>query len=292
MNLWKAILSGTLIMNLVGCGGDSAPSAFVNTDGTLTQGVIYGEDSIQEVSTHTRNTRANVALVHADKWNDIMKGEAIWTVDEVYGTGPQLAWSDQESKAFCSGTLIGPKLVLTAGHCFTEDHTCENTVFVFNDEQKMEGATTRKGWQCKLIVAQKNDFQGGLDYALVEISIPRDEVEPVVIAETPAVVGDSVYSIGYPLGSLKKTAQGKVRRVNETGSLETNLDVFVGNSGSPVFDSKTHELIGVLHGVEDDFQEQSAEGGSVEIMKCAEDACKGEFVIPIQKILADIEKQK
>ncbi|AFY00640.1 trypsin-like serine peptidase [Bdellovibrio bacteriovorus] len=291
MNVWKAALAGALIMNLVGCGGGSAPSAFVNTDGTLTQGVIYGEDSIQEVSTHTRNTRANVALVHSDKWNEIMKGDAAWTVDEIYGTGQQLPWSDQESKAFCSGTLVAPKMVLTAGHCFTEDHTCENTVFVFNDEQKMEGATARKGWQCKQIVAQKNDFQSGLDYALVEVSMPKDEVEPVVMSTIASVVGDSVYSIGYPLGSLKKTAQGKVRSVNEMGSLETNLDVFVGNSGSPVFDSKTHDLIGILHGGEDDFQPES-EDGSVQIMKCAEDGCKGEFVIPIQKIVADIEKQK
>ncbi|CAE78928.1 serine protease [Bdellovibrio bacteriovorus] len=291
MKLWKAALAGALIMNLVGCGGDSAPSAFVNTDGTLTQGVIYGEDSIQEVSTADRNTRANVALVHLDKWNEIIKGEAIWTVDEVYGTGQQLPWSGQESKAFCSGTLVAPKMVLTAGHCFTEDHSCENTVFVFNDEQKMDGATTRKGWHCKQIVAQKNDFQSGLDYALVEVSMPKDEVEPAIMSTAVSLVGDSVYSIGYPLGSLKKTAQGKVRRVNEMGSLETNLDVFVGNSGSPVFDSKTHELIGVLHGGEDDFQPDS-EDGSVQIMKCAEDDCKGEFVIPIQKILADIEKQK
>lgn len=292
MNFWKAALTGALIMNLVGCGGDSAPSAFTLPDGSLTMGVIYGEDSILDIGHHDRNTRANVALVRADKWAEIMKGEASWTVNEIYGTGPELAWGEQESKAFCSGTLVAPEMVLTAGHCFTGEHTCENTVFVFNDQVKADGASTRIGVQCRQIVAQKNDFASGMDYALVQISI-ADNIEPVLVSKANPAAGDLVYSIGYPLGSLKKTAEGKIRKINpENEVLETNLDVFFGNSGSPVFDAKTHELVGVLHGGEDDFQEETNEDGYVLIKKCEQDDCRGEFVIPIQKILADIEKQK
>jgi V8-like Glu-specific endopeptidase len=54
-----------------------------------------------------------------------------------------------------------------------------------------------------------------------------------------------IYVIGHPCGLPLKYAPGAyVCDVNET-CFSADLDVYSGNSGSPVFDSKTHEVIGM-----------------------------------------------
>ncbi len=38
---------------------------------------------------------------------------------------------DQRTGAFCSGSLVGPDILMTAGHCITSEYSCKGTKFVF-----------------------------------------------------------------------------------------------------------------------------------------------------------------
>lgn len=58
--------------------------------------------------------------------------------------------------------------------------------------------------------------------------------------------GRSVYTLGHPRGlPLKLATSGRVLAV-EACVFRTDLDTYVGNSGSPVFDARTHALVGVV----------------------------------------------
>jgi hypothetical protein len=65
----------------------------------------------------------------------------------------------------------------------------------------------------------------------------------------------AVYVIGHPLGLPMKYAAGAtVTDVDET-SFMANLNIYSGNSGAPVFDLNTHEVIGmVVRGEKRDFR--------------------------------------
>jgi V8-like Glu-specific endopeptidase len=58
--------------------------------------------------------------------------------------------------------------------------------------------------------------------------------------------GNLVYSIGHGLGlPMKVSCNGKIIRTDNANYFECDLDLLCGNSGSPVFDAQTHQLIGI-----------------------------------------------
>ena len=63
----------------------------------------------------------------------------------------------QPTPGFCSGTLIAPDLILTAGHCMNNPNGCAGTVFVFNyhmvDSVALEPITVDDIFACQSIVA-------------------------------------------------------------------------------------------------------------------------------------------
>jgi hypothetical protein len=97
------------------------------------------------------------------------------------------------------------------------------------------------------------------DWALVKLD---RKVKGQVIAKLSGdeiYHGQPVYTIGHPAGlPLKFAAGASVRDTRDTKNeflFKADLDIFMGNSGSPVFDMNTHEVIGiVVHGYSKDFR--------------------------------------
>lgn len=54
---------------------------------------------------------------------------------------PNEPYRTQPTGAFCSGTLVGRDLVMTAGHCITSEEDCKNTRFVFGFAVKENGGS-------------------------------------------------------------------------------------------------------------------------------------------------------
>jgi len=177
--------------------------------------------------------------------------------DEKFSTDPSLSYS-------CTGFLVAPDVLVTAGHCMVnigEDRNetetyCQAFAWLFDYQPGMNGVTTTKGlsganlYGCKQVVyaihEEKAPFR---DYAVVQLDRPVRDRAPLKMAGGDVTVGESVSMIGYPFGTPAKFSSHARILLNASteSNFITNLDAFEGNSGSPVFNSN-QEVIGILVG--------------------------------------------
>ncbi len=178
---------------------------------------------------------------------------------------------EQPIGAFCSGSLVGEDLVMTAGHCVKTEEDCKNTKMVFGFAVKTAGgeATTSvpagEVYGCARIVKR---FLGGEpgsvnpagqtlgpDFALVQLDRKVTGHKPLLIDRNSALKkGSGVFVIGHPVGlPLKIAGSASVRDFSKIGYFTTNLDTFGGNSGSPVFNAKNNLVEGILVRGDNDF---------------------------------------
>lgn len=279
----KTIVLVLISSLMAGCGGAATTSDFFAKNETATAGVIYGDNSISEVKKTEPNNSASVALIKKEDYLALKNKEEGYRVSDFISE--DLSWKDQPISAFCSGVLISENQFLTAGHCFAETK-CEEFVAAFNYD--LSGKEIQ-GIECKKIEIIKNSLdEEGLDYALVTLA-EKVAIKPVIFSEKMLSEKSAVYSLGYPLGAYKKKSEGQIVEIAK-GLYRSDLDLFTGNSGSPVFSAETHELVGIVSSGETDFEENSEGSGPARIKHCQIESCRGEFITPIQKILADIAK--
>jgi V8-like Glu-specific endopeptidase len=161
-------------------------------------------------------------------------------------------YADQLAAAGCSGTLIGPDLVLTAGHCVGRD-SCDGTVLVFDFFERTDGVletiSASDAYPCADVVAWANS--GGLDFAVLRLDRPVDATRrpvPMRLPDSPLAVGEPLYVIGFGSGLPAKIDDGGVVTDPRPATLDyfqASLDTFGGNSGSGVFNQEL-ELVGIL----------------------------------------------
>lgn len=92
----------------------------------------------------------------------------------------------------------------------------------------------------------------GADWALVQVEpVYPDRVSrlptPLTIQEAPVTNNQKVYCLGHGLGLPVKVSYKGLICANDTNRpyFETSLTLLGGNSGSPVFNAATHELVGI-----------------------------------------------
>lgn len=281
MKMKLGLLFVAIFGQILGCSYDAAPHGFEMELGHV-DSVIYGDSSIEELPGDQPYRKSLVSLFDRDAVKALKKGD-FYQVEEKFGGSEDLPWSKQASSSYCSGVLIGADLVLTAGHCLADPYSCDNLQLLFNYESS-EKSDAYEIRDCQEVVRSTIDVEGrGLDYAVIRLN-------KAVVSDLPEYshhkisIGSSIYALGDPLGSFKKKASGKVRSHNKkNGAYVTTLDVFEGNSGSPVFSSHDNKLVGILLGGEKDFIEDG------KVNHCPDDGCLGEIVIPIQNILNDLK---
>ncbi|WPU63537.1 trypsin-like serine peptidase [Peredibacter starrii] len=221
--------------------------------------VIYGQDNRNEVYNYTNQSivelsKSTVALV---KKNEMSWDGTYYRIPlKSYGSALQLCsnekFYEQPTAAFCSGFLIAPNKIVTAGHCITSKKDCDNTVFIFN-YRLVDKTNFYSGFKniytCKRVLGQQLQ-KGGVDFAVIELDEDVEGIAPLKLAQSMdnLSANDSVFTIGHPAGlPTKITDNAKVRSVNRNdGFFVTTLDTFGGNSGSPVFNAKTQEVEGIL----------------------------------------------
>jgi V8-like Glu-specific endopeptidase len=100
-------------------------------------------------------------------------------------------------------------------------------------------------YQAREVLAWHLDNKAS-DWALIRLDRPvvGHRIAPVQQAGTISK-GQPVHAIGYPLGLPAKFAPGVVQSNKDIGLL-TSIPSYPGNSGSPVFNSATHELEGII----------------------------------------------
>lgn len=226
--------------------------------------VIYGSDNRKdyyEADLAQRSISASVAgLVSLNRFS---KGRVSNTFDiasvsleDAMNLCPSEKFSDQMIAPNCTGFLVGPDIMVTAGHCYlmksTAEERCQNSVWVFDYSQKSRYSNPTKGiplqniYACEKVLAAKYD--GVNDFAIIKLSRRVTGRKPLRVRTTGKISSStSVMVIGHPSGLPMKIAdQGKVTYNSVKETFSTTLDTFHGNSGSPVFDARTGIVEGIL----------------------------------------------
>jgi V8-like Glu-specific endopeptidase len=217
---------------------------------------------------------------------------------------PGEKFREQPIGAFCSGSLVGEDLVMTAGHCVKNETDCQNTKLVFGFGIKKAGAeatTTMPAsevYSCAKIVKR---FLGGepgsanpagqnlgADFALIKLDRKVTNHKPLGVARVTSLKkGEGIFVIGHPVGlPVKLAGFATVRDFSKIGYFTADLDTFGGNSGSPVFSVKTKKIEGILVRGDEDFSDSPA--GCTTQSTYEQTGGRGEDVTKIGVLAADI----
>ncbi|MEK7390044.1 MAG: serine protease [Elusimicrobiota bacterium] len=250
--------------------------------------VIYGSDDRIDLY-QTKDARllkmadSTVALFSAGSITPRGARALLNTMD--YGPSLNLCrderFYDQITGAFCSGSLVAPDVVMTAGHCIKAQIDCDGAKLVFGFAVNKKGKLPREVamkdvYSCTKILGREQ-VDDGADWALIKLDRPVKDHAPLKInkagnikEKTPLVV------IGHPAGLPTKIAGGaKVTSNTASGYFVADLDTYGGNSGSAVFNAKTGLIEGILVRGETDYVSR---GSCVVSNVCKTSGCRGEDV--------------
>jgi S1-C subfamily serine protease len=198
------------------------------------------------------------------KWPAKTLGEAMRLCDEE----PEADQPSFHPVFTCTGVLVASDVVATAYHCLKNDPTKLVFVFGYDRNVTIGGAIDQRVYRYKRLV----DGDPDADWALVQLD---EDVE----GHTPAKIRSSkkgyvqkhdfVFAVGHPDGIPHTVVRnGRITRVGDNdkytrgpasvmrGHFVTNLDLFAGNSGSPIFsDTAAPEVVGLVLGGGVDYRE-------------------------------------
>ena len=160
----------------------------------------------------------------------------------------------------CSAALIGPDLILTAGHCVGGNNEAVVTGSFTLDFQTDAAGGKPVGYNPKFHKLKRLVRSGfavsgvgagvstgtGLDYAVIQVETPPGGlgVPPLTVRATKVVSGEELFVVHHPRATAKKIsrqpvdAQCKVISISTDGAVVTyGCDSDNGSSGSPVFDA-------------------------------------------------------
>ena len=264
--------------------------------------VVYGIDNRVEVyqsesAFFVDLAKSTAAMVSS---SSITEGEG----DQVVLTGSSLEsrgicsnarFSQQITAASCSGFLVAPKLLVTAGHCITSERDCMEQKWVFDYKQREEESveftvSSSNVYSCSRIIERALDRGSRDDFALIELDREVTDRTPLEFRKEGLVEDNApLVVIGHPSGLPTKIADGaNVRDNMDPVYFSANLDTFGGNSGSAVFNSETGVVEGILVRGETDYVYTSR--GCRVPKVCTEEGCMGEHVTRITNISALMEE--
>jgi trypsin-like peptidase len=194
---------------------------------------------------------------------------------------------EQQTGAFCSGSLVAPDVIMTAGHCVPSAEECANIKFVFGFAVKQKGVLPESVpagdvYGCKELIGRQQ-IGTGADWALVRLDRKIEGHKPLKLNLKGSIANKTeVMVIGHPSGLPTKIAGGAhVRDGSPNGFFVANLDTYGGNSGSAVFNSETGLVEGILVRGEQDFVSK----GDCRVSNvCPVDGCRGEDVTKISEV--------
>ena len=271
---------------LAGTSACSGPES--DETGSAGQPVVYGDDDRQDVFAFSDQAWAAQAAgfaaamiptsdIDASDPDDVQLPPE--TLADI-GICPDERFADQPVAGFCSGTLIGPDLLLTAGHCI-DSSDCGSFSFVFDytmtDAATLQTITVDDVYACSDVLVNLVD---DADYAVVRLDREVVGRTPAVVNAAPVALPDDQPLVinGFPTGLPLKIDDGANVRDARAGTLDffvANLDTFGGNSGSGVFDDTSKQLVGILVRGEVDYV-FDPQAGCDRVNVCPNDGCSGE----------------
>jgi V8-like Glu-specific endopeptidase len=260
--------------------------------------VIYGSDGRTELGFHPDSMMRELAKSTAVQINTssmTKRSGGLTLLDDTplykkAGICESEKFATQSAAGRCSGFLVAPDLLVTAGHCMTSQRDCTSNSWVFDystssNSVRISSVDSSKVYSCSRIISQKLDGGRGVDFALVQLDRPVLDRSPLKFRTSgKAPSSASLVVIGNPSGlPTKITDGGKIRDNSHPVYMVGTLDTFQGNSGSAVINEQTGEVEGILVRGDTDYVYDYSKGCKV-VNKCSEFGCRGEDVTRITVI--------
>jgi V8-like Glu-specific endopeptidase len=176
----------------------------------------------------------------------------------------------------CSGFLVSPDILVTAWHCLKDKTDCKKNLWLLDYNESQSVFSKNQIVYCKEII----DSKASVDYALVRLSKPVLDRKPLKLRRSGKVNKEAKLTvIGHPLGLPKVVTDQAFLQGNILNNTFTILsDTYSGNSGSPVIDTKTSLVEGMLTKGDRDF-EMDFNNQCYRSAQCNEQWCKGETIL-------------
>lgn len=232
-------------------GNDDRVDTYTVTDPNLKR---VAESSCGLVSRSSLTAQGSNWQVSSGSWTSA--GGGTLCSDEPFRGQPVAPW--------CTGFLVAPDMIVTAGHCIETASECSSTAFVFGwamqsaSDGPVNPAPGDKVYFCASIVDQA--LAGNNDHCLVKLDRPVEGISPLSIRRSGSISNNTpLVVIGQPSGLPQKVAGGAVVKDAKNGIpyFQANLDTYGGNSGSPVFNAQTLQVEGILVRGATDFRTRS-----------------------------------
>lgn len=236
--------------------------------------VIYGTDDRKEVyetnnAAHRKLAQSTAGMVDVRMFSQGLKSGLFnlnnaQTLERAQNVCASEKFSQQPLAPICSGFLVGPDTLVTAGHCYntygTPEDNCKKFAWVFDygyktaTDDPTKNLTINNIYRCKSVAAVRRDQS--FDYAIIKLDRPVVGRQPLKFRTSGKVESSApMMVIGHPTGlPTKIAAGGKVTYNVSPTFFSTTLDTFHGNSGSAVFNSTTGQVEGILVMGKTDYQ--------------------------------------
>lgn len=175
-------------------------------------------------------------------------------------------FEDQPMMSNCTGTLVGPDLLLTAGHCVKIQNFCKRFKWVFDykiDHTQSTGVSSFDGvnqirnsseiYSCDRVVKKvhsKIPIYGIIfrpDVALVKLDkvVKNRKIVQVDLDYEPKK-DDQIFLLSYPYGLPQKYSEGQIEQKITNSITMAKIAALGGSSGGPIFSKDTNKIISVL----------------------------------------------
>lgn len=290
---FKLILSLFLALNFLSANASINPNF---SPIQILPRVIYGEDNRMDVyecsdSLMVELSKSTAAQISDDKLIQVGDTFALKakTLTDI-GLCPDERFASQPLGANCSGFLISPDTLVTAGHCVTQLGDCQINSWVFdyaNTDEVKSSFTFNKNqvFHCTEIIAREQNYTNGNDFAIVKLDRPVPGRTPLKVRKYGKPADDAVFTvIGHPTGvPTKITVAADMRNNSNPIFFQVNSDTYGGNSGSAVVDSRTGIVEGILVRGDQDYEKVGNAKCSTSVHR-DQDKGRGEDVTRITNI--------
>lgn len=229
--------------------------------------VIYGTDDRVEVYQSPDSLMRELArgvAVQVSNSNVVEKPEWTYKLKTTtmanFGICLDTPYVKQPKVGDCTAFLIAPDKMLTAAHCISSSNQCKNNLFVFDfayDDGREKDFVFNETQvaRCRSVIERVKNPETGVDYAVLLLDRKMENRPYLKVRKEGKVEDDAILTvIGHPMGIPAKITSGaEVRENSDPYFFKMNSDTFHGNSGSPVINTRTGIVEGILVRGDTDF---------------------------------------
>jgi MYXO-CTERM domain-containing protein len=202
------------------------------------------------------------SLELAEQWGQRESTIVQGTNDSAHPSAAFITYVKGNSGYMCTGTLIGTKTVITAGHCF--DATATYAVELGGKSYEVAKALAHPQYSTTGEILVGDTTYQGVALNDVSILVLKEEVQdvtPMKIATQQPALGSSITIVGFGLTAASQTNSGGTKRVAQTKISQVTAEYFLyglatdpsggntcyGDSGGPTYilENGQERLLGV-----------------------------------------------